>query len=83
MEVFVKVIKENLKTGERQIAATSFLTFVAMDDDGKPRAVPELIPETEEEKYLCQPGADRAATRKQVRKKSNELASVLDLGQPW
>ncbi|NEW00827.1 acyl-CoA thioesterase [Bacillus megaterium] len=83
MEVFVKVIKENLKTGERQIAATSFLTFVAMDDDGKPRAVPELIPETGEEKYLFQTGADRATTRKQVRKKSNELASVLDLGQPW
>src|ERR1700745_3456958 len=30
MEVFVKVITEDLKSGEREIAATAFLTFVAM-----------------------------------------------------
>ena len=49
LEVFVKVVSEDLFTGERHIAATSFLTFVAMDDDGNPTQVPPVIPETEEE----------------------------------
>ena len=35
MEVFVKVIAENLLAGERRIAATCFITFVAIKD-GKP-----------------------------------------------
>ncbi len=30
MEVFVKVIAENLLAGERRIAATCFITFVAI-----------------------------------------------------
>ncbi len=52
IEVFVNVIKEGLLRGERKIAATSFLTFVALDEDKKPVSVPEIVPETEEEKKL-------------------------------
>lgn len=50
MEIFVKIIAENLKTGERYLAATSFLTFVALDNDGKTVEVPLVKPETEEQK---------------------------------
>lgn len=50
MEVFVKVIAENLLAGERRIAATCFITFVALKD-GKPSSVPQVLPETEEEHY--------------------------------
>ncbi|MCS0543022.1 acyl-CoA thioesterase, partial [Aeromonas veronii] len=39
MEVFVKVIAEDLYTGERHICALSFLTFVALDENGKPKPV--------------------------------------------
>src|SRR5690606_42115990 len=42
MEVFVKVTSENLLTGEQAIAALSFLTFVALDEDGKPTPVPQV-----------------------------------------
>ena len=32
MEIFVKIIAEDLNPGERKIAATAFLTFVALDE---------------------------------------------------
>src|SRR6478672_2966087 len=32
MEIFVKIIAEDLKSGESKIAATAMLTFVALDD---------------------------------------------------
>ncbi|WHX99891.1 acyl-CoA thioesterase [Neobacillus sp. DY30] len=83
MEVFVKVIAENLLTGNRKIAATAFLTFVALDDDGKPTKVPGIIPETEEEKKLFETGKDRAEKRKEHRKSSKELASYFTTEKPW
>ncbi|WP_283774407.1 acyl-CoA thioesterase, partial [Bacillus paralicheniformis] len=45
MEVFVKVIAEILLAGERRIAATCFITFVAIKDE-KPSSVPQVFPET-------------------------------------
>lgn len=83
MEVFVKVIAENLMTGNRKIAATAFLTFVALDEDGKPSKVPGIIPETEEEKKLFETGKDRAEKRKAHRKNSKELASYFTTEKPW
>jgi acyl-CoA hydrolase len=83
MEVFVKVIAENLRTGNRKIAAAAFLTFVALDDDGKPTKVPAIIPETEEEKKLHETGKERAEYRKIHRKNSKELASYLTTSRPW
>jgi acyl-CoA hydrolase len=83
MEVFVKVIAENLLTGIRKIAATAFLTFVALDEDGKPTKVPGIVPETEEEKKLFETGKDRAEKRKEHRKNSKELASYFTTEKPW
>lgn len=62
MEVFVKVITKDLKTGYRRIAATSFLTFVAVDENNKPIPVPQVIPQTEEEKKLYETAEVRAAS---------------------
>jgi len=64
MEVFVKIIAEDLKTGVRRIAATAFLTFVALDDEGNSVKVPKVIPETDEEKKLFETGNPRAQIRK-------------------
>ncbi|MFS0775404.1 acyl-CoA thioesterase [Neobacillus sp. 3P2-tot-E-2] len=83
MEVFVKVIAENLITGNRKIAATAFLTFVALDEDGKPTKVPGIVPETEEEKKLFETGKNRAEKRKEHRKSSKELASYFTTEKPW
>lgn len=50
MEVFIDVWVENHSTGERVKHNEAIYTFVAVDQLGNPIAVPELIPETEEEK---------------------------------
>jgi acyl-CoA hydrolase len=50
MEVTVKVYAENMKTGNTIMTNKAFITFVALDDEGKPTEVPPLYPETEEEK---------------------------------
>jgi acyl-CoA hydrolase len=68
MEVYVKVQSENLLTGETQTTATSYLTFVAVDDEGKPTPVPQVIPETEEEIGLFNSAKERYDARK-LRKK--------------
>jgi len=50
MIVGVTIDSEDYRTGKRTNAATCNLTFVALDQDGKPVVVPEVRPETEEEK---------------------------------
>lgn len=64
MEVFVKVESENLFTGEKKTTATSYLTFVALDDKGQPSLVPAVIPETEEERKLFETAEARYEARK-------------------
>lgn len=77
MEVFVKIIAEDLKNGDRRMAATALLTFVALDEDKRPTHVPKVIPETEEEKKLHGTAPERARIRKERKQKSKELATFL------
>ena len=46
MEIGVRVVVEDLMTGEQRHAASAYLTFVAMGPDRKPASVPDLILET-------------------------------------
>lgn len=50
MSITVEVYSEIPSTGERKHTHTAHAVFVAIDTNGKPRRVPRLIPETEEEK---------------------------------
>lgn len=50
MEVGVRVEAENFITGDVRHTASAYLTFVALDESGKPKRVPPLLPETDEEK---------------------------------
>ena len=77
MEIFVKVIAEDLKSGECRIAATALLTFVALDKFQRPTAVPKVIPETEEERKLHETGEERARMRRERKQQSKELAAYL------
>ncbi|WP_376700386.1 acyl-CoA thioesterase [Paenilisteria rocourtiae] len=83
MEIFVKVIAENLKNGERYLAATSFLTFVAIDDNGKTVEVPTVQPQSEEEKMISRDAEERSLARKRRLKQSRELAASLSTEIPW
>ncbi|HEY9226519.1 MAG TPA: acyl-CoA thioesterase [Gemmatimonadaceae bacterium] len=49
MEVGVRVEVEDLMTGLRRHTNSCYLTFVAVDRNGRPIEVPELKPETEDE----------------------------------
>ncbi|TLS35193.1 acyl-CoA thioesterase [Pseudalkalibacillus caeni] len=83
MEIFCKVIAEDMVYGDRRIAATAFLTFVALGPDKKPIEVPGVIPETDEEKKLFDTGAERAEVRRNRRTKSKDLADSITLQKPW
>jgi len=50
MEVTVKVYAENITTGTVKLTNKAYLTYVALDEEGRPAEVPVLIPETDEEK---------------------------------
>ena len=50
MEIGVKVYAERFKKGEKIHTNTAYLTFVAVDNDGKPTQALSAIPDTEDEK---------------------------------
>ncbi len=50
MDVTVEVFAEDVPTGERRHTHTAHVVFVAIDSDGKPKRVPRLIPESNEER---------------------------------
>ena len=50
MEVFIDVWIDDRESGERAKANEAIYTFVAVDETGRPIAIPEIIPETELEK---------------------------------
>ncbi|NLE09046.1 MAG: acyl-CoA thioesterase [Dehalococcoidales bacterium] len=70
MEVGVRVEAENVFTGEVRHTASAYLTFVALDKDGKPRPVPPLILETEDDKRRNREAQARKQAR--VREKKTE-----------
>ncbi|MFH0821313.1 MAG: acyl-CoA thioesterase [Pseudomonadota bacterium] len=49
IEVGVRVEAENLRTAEVRHTASAYLTFVALDDNGRPVTVPPIVLESEEE----------------------------------
>jgi uncharacterized protein (TIGR00369 family) len=50
MEVGARIEAENPVTGHRRHVSSAYLVFVALDDSGKPREVPQLEAETDEDR---------------------------------
>lgn len=63
MEVHMKVWGEDAIRQYKYKSNEAYYTFVALDPNGKPNAVPAVIPETEEDKKLF----DGALRRRQLR----------------
>jgi uncharacterized protein (TIGR00369 family) len=63
MEVTVEVHAENPVTGEQTHTNTAYLVYVALDDEGRPTSVPELQPETEEDKQKMEQAKERQERR--------------------
>jgi acyl-CoA hydrolase len=62
MEIYIDVWIEDRESGIKTKANEAIYTFVAVDDMGSPVPVPEVVPETEEEKARY----DAALRRKQL-----------------
>ncbi len=63
MEVYLKVWGEDLSAQYRYLSNEAYLTFVALDPNGRPRTVPELEPQTEDEQKMW----EGALRRRQIR----------------
>ena len=67
MEIGVKVMTEKLLTGERLHTCSAYLTFVAVDREGRAIAVAPVIPETEDEIRRYQQAGERREYRLAMR----------------
>ena len=63
IEVGVRVEAENLLTGARRHTNTCYLTFVALDEAGRPASVPPVAPATDEERRRFAEAQARRAQR--------------------
>ena len=63
VEILVEVEGENAMTGDVWHCVRAFVTFVAVDDELKPTAVPQLELLDERERQLCEDAQQRRAVR--------------------
>ncbi len=77
MEIFTKIITENTRNGMREVAAISFLTFVALGADGQPIGIPDVYPESEEELFVYAERDVRKEARIKKRTETNDLIQHL------
>ena len=84
VEIRIDVDAENIPEGKKVSSNSAYFTFVAVDKDGNPVEVPEVVPETEEEIELY----NGALRRRQLRlilsgrmkpHEANELKSLFDI----
>ena len=63
MEVGCRVEADRIGGGDRRHICSAYSTFVAMDEQGKPRPVPELLPETDIERLRFEEAGLRRSSR--------------------
>ncbi|MDZ7607434.1 MAG: acyl-CoA thioesterase [Cyclobacteriaceae bacterium] len=63
MEVYIEVVAENIPQKVSVMSHSAFFTFVAVDENGKPTAVPRALVQTDREKELY----EGALRRRQLR----------------
>ncbi|GCF08068.1 acyl-CoA thioesterase [Dictyobacter arantiisoli] len=66
MEVGVEVTAEDLIARETRKIASSYVIYVALDEDRKPRQVPPLVPADEEEAKVIELARQRRERRKKI-----------------
>lgn len=63
MEVGCRVETEDVKSRERRVATKAYLTFVGIDDDGRPRPVPDLVLESDRDRRRFEAARQRRVER--------------------
>ena len=69
MEIEVRAEAEDIVTGIRTVTGTAFVTFVALDKNGKPTLVPKLSLKTDDDRIKFEEGKVRMDTRLKSRQK--------------
>ena len=69
MEIGVHVCAEHSYTGESRHVVSAYLTFVALGDDGKPVPVPEIVPDSAQDKRRYDDAGHRREQRLALRKR--------------
>ena len=69
MEIGVRVESENTLTGEVKHTSSAHLTFVALDENRKPKSINKIVPENDVEK------ARYDSAKKRVEKRKMELTA--------
>ncbi|MFT6630169.1 MAG: acyl-CoA hydrolase [Bacteriovoracaceae bacterium] len=69
MIIGVKVQSENPYTGVVRVTTKAYLTFVSLDEFGKPLKVPALKPETDDDIRRYKNAQERVKSRKELAKK--------------
>jgi acyl-CoA hydrolase len=73
MEVGVRIEAENLLTGQRRHTNSCYVTFVAIDERGRPSPVPPLVLQSEEDRRRNAGAAARR--RRRIEERQSEAAS--------
>ena len=84
MEVRIYVEAEDIPSGKKVDSNSAYFTFVAVDRSGSPLKVPEIEPETQEEKELYEGALRRRQLRLILANRMNpqdakELKSIFDI----
>ncbi len=79
IEVGVRVEAETIRTGEKRHVSSAYLVFVALDEHGKPCAVPPLVLETEDDRRRSREAKIRRAHR--LARKQEILARRAEEGE--
>ncbi|RUM53998.1 MAG: acyl-CoA thioesterase [Methylococcus sp.] len=78
MEIGIKVVAQNLTSGQDRHTNSCYFTMVAKGEDGTPMHIPPLLLETELERKLFKAGE----MRKEMRKEIYERNRALHVGIP-
>lgn len=76
MEVGVRVETEDLRTGEIRHTASAYLTFVALDNQYRPRPVPPLLLESDQDRRRNREAQERRRVR--LAEKSKEKSCRMN-----
>lgn len=84
MEIKIDVEAEDIPSGKKFLSNSAYFTFVAVDQTGRPIDVPEIEPETDEEKELYAGALRRRQLRLVLSGRmkphdANELKSIFDI----
>ncbi|MCL4332631.1 MAG: acyl-CoA thioesterase [Candidatus Thermoplasmatota archaeon] len=78
MEIEVNVFTDDPQTDETRFTTTAYLTYVAIDQNGKPREIPGLLLENDEDRQMFKEGEARSKLRKKNLKRVREEHRNID-----